>query len=357
MRVLRRLAHLSDLWRELQRRQDTRDYSGGEFERFRRETYARLWVEAATKLGLQTITHDRLLTITDGRRHFRVWTNLLVDGENALAMRIANDKALTIQCLDAEGLPTPRGRAFRKHECGDAVAFARSLNGPCVVKPARNTLLGQGVTLRLTTEQDIAVAFRRAALHDDVVLVEEFVEGTSYRFLVYRGKCLSIIERHLPFVIGDGLSTIEALVAVENRGCASRYEWIPGAGLRLPIRLDVPTRRLLKKQGLSVRSVPAAGRRVTFASVSNTQNGTTCVELLGRVHPAVLSAAERAAAAVGLVLAGVDVISPDIHSPTFVINELNSQPGLISHYAPQTDRRDPLADILSAEFGAMRMAV
>jgi glutathione synthase/RimK-type ligase-like ATP-grasp enzyme len=68
-----------------------------------------------------------------------------------------------------------------------------------------------------------------------------------------------------------------------------------------------------------------------------------------KTHPAVVSAVERAAAAMGATMAGVDVISPDIRKPEYVVNEVNTTPGLPMHYAAP-NHLDPISTSLRQHF-------
>jgi glutathione synthase/RimK-type ligase-like ATP-grasp enzyme len=50
-----------------------------------------------------------------------------------------------------------------------------------------------------------------------------------------------------------------------------------------------------------------------------------------------------------VVLAGVDIIIPDIRQTDYVINEVNTTPLLMMHYAPR-EHLDPIRDILLGYF-------
>ncbi|MRB24833.1 bifunctional glutamate--cysteine ligase/glutathione synthetase, partial [Bacillus thuringiensis] len=51
---------------------------------------------------------------------------------------------------------------------------------------------------------------------DSSVLIEEFINGTEYRFFVLDGKVSAVLLRIPANVIGDGSHTIEELVAQKN---------------------------------------------------------------------------------------------------------------------------------------------
>ena len=91
-----------------------------------------------------------------------------------------------------------------------AEEFAQGREGPCVVKPARGTGGGDGVTTDVRGRRDL----RRAALHASLfcsdLVVEEQVPGDVYRLLYLKGCFLDAVRRRPPIVVGDGRSPLRA---------------------------------------------------------------------------------------------------------------------------------------------------
>jgi cyanophycin synthetase len=113
-------------------------------------------------------------------------------------------------------------------------------------------------------------------------------------------------------------------------------------------------RELLERQGLALDSVAPAGRTVMLRLVSNTAAGGTSEDRTDETHPANRRMAERAAAAIGLDVCGVDFLTTDISEPYWdtggAICELNSRPGLGLHRevlaGRQRDAHGPIVDML-----------
>jgi cyanophycin synthetase len=108
-------------------------------------------------------------------------------------------------------------------------------------------------------------------------------------------------------VKGDGRHTVAELVEIENR--------IPernGASTLSHIVLDADSDRILAHQGCTRGSIAAAGRDVRVKGMANVATGGTVVNVTDIIHPDNLNAALRATAAIGLIVAGVDFITPDI---------------------------------------------
>ena len=97
-----------------------------------------------------------------------------------------------------------------------AIRAARRIGFPVVTKPY-NGNHGRGISIRLTTDAEVAQGFLVAREHSRSVIVETFLEGDDHRLLVVNGELIAATRRTPGHVVGDGTKNIVELVEVVNQ--------------------------------------------------------------------------------------------------------------------------------------------
>jgi D-alanine-D-alanine ligase len=113
-------------------------------------------------------------------------------GSGVMASALAMDKWRTKLVWLASGIPTPRYRVVG--ERSDWMRIVAELGLPLIVKPAR-----EGSTIGITRvtsvdHDEMAVAYAAAREHDDLVLVEEFVQGQELTASIVGRRALPLIR-------------------------------------------------------------------------------------------------------------------------------------------------------------------
>lgn len=249
------------------------------------------------------------------------WLNSTASDETSqISVMLARDKAMTATVLRHNALPVPDH--VRVRDCASAIQAAEQLGYPVVVKPLAKDG-GVGVTAGIGDAASLRKAWESARQHGDTQLVEKHVEGRDYRLTVFHDELVWAIERVPGGVTGDGQQSVAALLA--ERNAANPFK-------DRNLVLDDEALGLLRQASLSPDSVPAAGQFVRLRSIANIAAGGTSRPVLDQVHPDNRQLAVRAAQALRLDLAGVDLIIPDISRSWLesgaAICEVNSQPQL-----------------------------
>ena len=288
-------------------------------------------VEAATERRIPHIrlNDGNLVQLGYGASQHRIWT-AETDRTSAIAESVASDKQLTKDLLQSCGVPVPEGEEVTGPE--QAWEVAQDIGLPVTVKPT-DANHGRGVFTNLHTQSDIEQAYRAADAEGSGVLVEKFIEGDAHRLLVVGRQVVAATRGKMQTVTGDGCSSIAQLIErqINSDPRCGEEEEFPLE----PLVLDKePIAQLeLARQGYTADSVPPSGQIVLIR-----RHGDLAYDVTDLVHPKVAAAAALAARVVGLDIAGIDLVTPDISKPLAeqggAIIEVNAGPGLLMHLKP-----------------------
>lgn len=314
-------------------------------------------VDAATRRGIpwSRVGEDSFVQLGYGKqRHFI--QAAMCEQTSAIAVETAGDKEFTKVLLRQVSIPVPRGEVIRTEE--DAVGALDHIGVPVVVKPLDGRQ-GKGVSLNISTPEQMKQAFAVAREFSDKVLVEELFVGKNYRVLVIGGRMVAASERLPAHVVGDGQRTIAELIEIANKNP------MRGEGHEKPltqIKIDEIMTAYLRKAGLSLKDVPPVGETVLLRESINLSTGGTAKDVTDIAHPAVVEMCERAARIVGMDICGIDLVLRDISTPVEKsgvakpgggIIELNAAPGLRMHLYPSEGKaRDVGGAIIEMIYGA-----
>ncbi len=302
-------------------------------------------VRAAQARGIPTrrLNDHSLVQIGYGSKQHRILA-AETDKTSAIAEAIVQDKELTKQMLTSIGVPVPVGRPVKDAE--DAWQAAQEIGVPVVVKPLDGNQ-GRGVAVNLSTREQLLAAFASAKAEGDQVLVEKFAPGSDYRLLIINNQLVAAAKREPPQVTGDGRRTITELVAEVNKD-PRRGEDHATSLNKIP--LDEIAQGVLREQGLTIDSIPAAGQLVLLRRNANLSTGGAATDVTDIVHPEVVARAIDAVRMVGLDIAGVDIVATDISMPLenqgAVIVEVNAAPGLRMHLEPSFGKGRPVGEAI-----------
>jgi len=308
-----------------------------------------IW-NAAVRRGIpvERVGEESFLRLGTGSRQKHVQATI-TSQTSFLAVENSCDKQMTKELLANAGLPVPEGRVCRTVE--QAAEAGRSLGYPLVIKP-QNGRQGKGVVTNLKHEEELLTAFTHIQEPGTDYIVERYIAGDDYRFLVVNGAVVAASLRLPPRVTGDGKRSIRELIEQENDN-PLRGEDHEKPMTRIPT--DERTRCYLAKEGLTLDTVPAKGQSVQVLGHANLSIGGMAVDVTDAVHPSYCRIAVEAAAAIGLDVAGIDIISKDATIPfderEATILEVNASPGIRMHLHPSSGKsRDAGAAIVDYLF-------
>lgn len=229
------------------------------------------------------------------------------------ASSIARHKEATRILLARSGVPVPQGRTFHGGDHDLALQYAEQIGYPVVLKPAEGSM-GAGVTANIRDENELVTALdllAKTAHGTNEFIVEKHVNGSDYRIMVVGDRVFAAVQRIPANIVGDGRRSVGQLMIAENMLRRKNSHLGP-----LKIKWNAAVRYQLRKQGLTIDSVPPAGKQVFLMSTNNLTQGGDSVEILDDLHPTIRDACVRAVKAVpGMGYCGVDFLLEDHTKP------------------------------------------
>jgi cyanophycin synthetase len=267
---------------------------------------------------------------------------------SSLAADWASDKDTTRNLLYHAHIPVPKGTLI--YDIEDLEDAVNKIGFPLVTKPVDGNH-GRGITTRINTLEQAKIGFYEAKKVSEDVIVERFINGIDYRFLVINFKLVAVAKRTPAMVMGDDTSTILELINEANSD-ARRGEGHDNVLTK--IKLDSATQSILAEKKLTLNSIIPIGEILILKNTANLSAGGTARDDTDKVHPHNIFMAERIARLMNLDICGIDIMAEDINIPITEKNgavlEVNSGPGFRMHLSPAKGSArnvaEPLIDML-----------
>lgn len=281
---------------------------------------------------------DQFLQLSfDGKTEFVKNGNMTSQDSVSSMLAMAN-KTVTKKILQQVGIHVPQG--IELTDVTQAAFVWPSVQGrPTVVKP-KTTNYGLGISIlkENQSKDDFIEAVTLAFKEDKQILIEEFIEGTEYRFFVMNGKTQAVLLRKPANVEADGIHSIRELVERKNQNPMRGY------GHQYPLtKIDQGAIETLalKQQGYQWTSVPKAGEIIYLRENSNISTGGDSIDMTDVMDESYKKIAELAAVALQTTITGVDLLILDYTKPALVqdfgqygIIEANFNPAMMMHIYP-----------------------
>src|SRR5215213_8937829 len=218
------------------------------------------------------LNEQNLIQFGHGRFQQRIQATV-TSRTSHIAVELASDKEETNRLLANLGLPVPRQRLVQRED--DAVLAAERIGYPVVVKPY-NANHGRGISIHLTSEEQVRAAFELAREHSRSVIVESFITGEDHRMLVINGQLVAVSRRVPGHGVGDGVHTVEQLVDEVNQ---DPRRGVGHEKVLTRLLFDHQAETMLARKGYTRDTVPADGERVYLRSTGNLSTGGTATDL------------------------------------------------------------------------------
>ncbi len=251
---------------------------------------------------------------------------------NMISVDIAGNKHATKKLLGDMGVPVPKG--YRIRDIEDLEDTISNVGYPVVIKPLDGNH-GKGATVGITALDDAKIAFEKAKEYSRYIIVEKQLIGADFRALVVNNRLIAVAERIPAHIVGDGKSTIQTLIEKTNEDPRRGYGH---ENVLTQIDIDGQTQRCINKAGYTLDTKLKKGEMLHLKTTANISTGGTAIDCTDEVHPENVFLFERIARIIGLDVAGVDVIAPNVSEPLSEtgggVIEVNAAPGFRMHLSP-----------------------
>ena len=262
--------------------------------------------------------------------------------DNYATILIMENKVVTKKVLEDNNIRVPKGEEYTSIEEAK-VKSDKFIGKPIVIKP-KSTNFGIGISIFTegASKDDMIKAFEIAFENDKTVLIEEFIKGKEYRFLVIGDKVAGILHRVPANVVGDGKSTIAELVEIKNQ------DSLRGKGYKTPLEkiiLDKNAELFLKQRGLDFNYIPKCDEIVYLRENSNISTGGDSIDYTDDIPQKFKDIAVKATKAVKAKICGVDMMIEDYkeENSLYAIIELNFNPAIHIHSYPYKGKERKIA--------------
>jgi glutamate--cysteine ligase len=248
------------------------------------------------------------------------------------------NKEVTKKILAENGINVPEGTLNTSLE--EAVAAFDRYEGKSIVIKPKSTNFGLGISIIVNnaSKEDFKDALTEAFQYDTSVLIEKYIPGKEYRFLVIGDEVVAVLHRVPANVTGDGIHTIRELVVEKNR------DPLRGTGYKTPLEKLKTGReevQFLKTTGKYPDDIPAKGEQVFLRKNSNISTGGDSIDYTETIPDFYKKIAVKASKAVGAKICGADIIINDIeenhekdYTSGYGVIELNFNPAIHIHEFP-----------------------
>jgi D-alanine-D-alanine ligase-like ATP-grasp enzyme len=157
--------------------------------------------------------------------------------------------------------------------------------------------------------------------------VEEHLMGDVCRATFVNGKLMGFYRGGTPYVVGDGMQTIEQLIQDKDENRPERVE---------KIIVNQEMRDFVARLGFQIQDVLPSGLRLALTYRTGRLYGGVTREMLDELHPSFVPTLTKAAEIVDLPVIGFDCIVPDptadASTQRWGIIECNTLPFIDLHY-------------------------
>ena len=142
-------------------------------------------------------------------RQGRVIEASITNKTSCVSADISCDKLLTKELLDLQNIPVAKGA--KVYNVISLLKEADRIGYPLVLKPQYGSK-GRGVIGVIKNQKELIMSYQKLINEFNDIIIEKHWEGDDYRVCVVNNKVVAVSLRIPPYVIGDGIKSVEELI-------------------------------------------------------------------------------------------------------------------------------------------------
>jgi D-alanine-D-alanine ligase-like ATP-grasp enzyme len=222
--------------------------------------------------------------------------------------KIVNNKNLTSTFLEKYNIPIPKSieykfslsNLFSKKEIINNIQ--KKLNYPLVVKPV-GECQSKDVYINIKEKDTLRKILQKLTFKYKELKIEEHTEGKLFRILIINNEIIDILERPLPFVIGNGKNTIDKLINIRNENQINK-------GLYATKKINY---QYIKNQTIDINKPILKNKKIYITNIPSFFNGSNPIRInIKTVHQDNLDLFLKINSLVKANISGLDFISNDL---------------------------------------------
>ncbi len=277
------------------------------------------------------LNNQSLVQLGHGKNQVR-FRATMTDKTSSIAVDLASNKDETKKMLKDAAIPVANGMCIS--ELSEIETVIDRVGFPLVFKPLDGNH-GKGASINVKTKAEALAAFEHAKKYSRKIIVEKFISGFDFRILVINHRFIAAALREPAHVIGDGVSTVQQLIELENQDERRGYGH---ENVLTEISIDRETLDELSKLNYTLETILEKGKVCHLKGTANLSTGGTSTDITDIVHPNNIFIFERISRVIGLDICGIDVVATNLNEPLEVtggvVLEVNAAPGFRMHLAP-----------------------
>jgi len=241
-----------------------------------------------------------------------------------------DNKGIMKDKFQKEKLPVARGGVAWNF--WQAKKIFKKITKPVITKPNLGSR-SRHTTIHIKDLPGLSEGYKKAQKLSPFIIIEEELNGYLFRGTLVGKKLVGVVRRDQPEITGDGIHTLQELLAKENER-PERF-----GPIFHKITIDQEAEKELKRQGVKMEDVLEKGRVIYFSQKTSRGCGGTTTEVSDLVHPDNKAMLEHVGNFLDDDLVGVDFIMEDItkswqREQHCGVIECNSLPFIDLHHYP-----------------------